>query len=87
MSRDSEARAALKAQCAKAIQDIENQPGRHDCKAHDAIGRGLVTLLRCQVVRMDEDYHITRRTALIFGTAAGAAVAAVWSIAKRMFTF
>lgn len=85
MSKGSEARAALKAECEAAIEDIKNHGGRSDCKAHGPIARGQITLLRCEIARLaseERDSWVTRRNAGILGTIAGAAAAAVYEAFK-----
>jgi len=75
----------LKAECEAAIEDIKNHVGRADCKAHESISRGQITLLRCEVARLeseDRDSWVTRRNAGILGTIAGAAAAAIYEAFK-----
>ena len=55
MSRGSEARAALKAECAAAVEDIKQHAGQANCRAHEAISRGQITLLRCEIARLDSE--------------------------------
>jgi len=55
MSRGSEARAALKAECESAIEDIKRNGHQSTCKAHDALARGQITLLRCEIARLESD--------------------------------
>ncbi len=55
MSRGSVARAALKGECEAAIDDIKRHAGQANCRAHEAISRGQITLLRCEVARLDSD--------------------------------
>jgi len=64
VSRGSEARAALKAECEAAIEDIKNHVGRADCKAHEPIARGQITLLRCEIARLESDGRSESRHSL-----------------------
>jgi hypothetical protein len=85
VSRGSEARAALKAECEAAIEDIRRNGHQSGCKAHDALARGQITLLRCEIARLESaerDSWVTRRNAGILGTIAGAAAAAIYEAFK-----
>ncbi len=48
MSNGNTATEALQAECDAAITDIKGRAGTARCEAHDAVCRGLITLLRCQ---------------------------------------
>ncbi len=75
----------MKAECEAAIEDIKSHVGRADCKAHEPIARGQITLLRCEIARLDSeerDSWVTRRNAGILGTIAGAAAAALYEAFK-----
>ena len=64
MSRGSEARAALKAECEAAIEDIRRNGHQSACKAHDALARGQIVLLRCEIARLDSDGRSESRHSL-----------------------
>jgi len=75
----------LKAECEAAIEDIKRNGHLSSCKAHDAIARGQITLLRCEIARLESeerDSWVTRRNAGILGTIAGAAAAAIYEAFK-----
>ncbi len=82
MTRGTEARKVLQEECDSAIEDIRRSSHSAMCKAHDALARGQITLLRCEKARLETDdsnRSMTKRTAALVGTAAGTAAAAIWT--------
>ena len=54
MAEQSEvAVSALREEIAQAIRDIRDRKGTDTCGAHDAVARGLIVLLRCQLASLD----------------------------------
>lgn len=52
----------IKAECESAITDIKADKATAGCKAHDALSRGIIVLLRCQVAGADYAREMARET-------------------------
>lgn len=78
MNGDTTARVALQAEIDSAIADIKDAHGTGSCRAHDAVCRGLIVLLRCQSASLGQDV----KTAAISGTVAAVVSGVVVALAK-----
>ena len=63
---------ALKHECESAIEDIKSDKAIPACKAHAAICRGIIALLRCKVADFDYAVQLERETKRSVAKIAGA---------------
>ena len=61
---------ALRDECSQAIHDIRNRRGTETCAAHDALCRGVIVLLRCQMATLGQarrQYVVAAGVATVLG--------------------
>lgn len=73
MSNGNTATEALQSECDAAIGDIRDKSGVARCEAHDALCRGVITLLRCQRAQLGQSVWWRQ---LVLGSIVGAMSAA-----------
>ena len=78
---------AITAECRSAIEDIKTDKGATACKAHDAVCRGIIALLRCKVAELHYAQMLvreTKRTAAKLSAAVCLVAGAVYAIVDNL---